>query len=114
MRRRLLIFTGILLGALACTCSCGTKSQPQPVLANYARICVNNIDIRVDDSLCPDTDLRGNVYHPVWVYGHTAAPAVGHRVALQIYTTVKPTGATIARPPAEGGFATLPTGIPGG
>lgn len=94
--------------------ACASDDDDAEVRADHHRICVDNDQVRVEDTNCPDDDSDGHFFHPYWIYGSHSAPGVGSKVVPGSYSTVKPTSGTIARPPAKGGFGTFRSGSVGG
>jgi len=80
----------------------------------YGQVCMKwnratgEYDVRVPDSEC---DQDGDHSHFNWIYIHSAgghsAPAIGSKVKPGSYVTTLPAGATVAKPPATGGFGTF-------
>lgn len=102
-----------LMSQTAAACDDGPEEFEEKQTA-YGEVCMKynratgEHDVRVPDSECDNDHDRS---HFVWVYvnhgGGYSAPPMGGKLTSGSYTTVKPTGTTIARPPATGGFGTF-------
>lgn len=104
MKRTQHITIGVVAALALAACGSGESN------ADYNRICLDENGVRVEDHNCPDDDSRNGFFYPIWLYGHTAAPAVGSRPPAGSYVTTKPATGSIARPPAKGGFGTFRSG----
>lgn len=108
-----------LLSQTAAACDEGPEEFQEQNSA-YGEICMKynratgEYDVRVPDEECDnDPDRRAHTW--IWINqaGGYHPPPVGSKVSPGTYVTTKPTGTTISRPPATGGFGTFRAPIGG-
>lgn len=107
-------FAAAVLAASATMTACAEEpGQFETRQAASGEVCMKynratgDYDVRAHDSECERDTSRS---HFMWVYvnhaGGYSAPPVGGKLTPGSYSTVRPAGVTVARPPATGGFGT--------